>query len=101
MFDRYPDGGGFLPINRPCSGRRWRSLTLLGAVYLLVRGRRDLRLAVLSVWFWVGLSGVALTVETPDYLRAVGMLPVAVLPAGDHPARPAGSLATTVRSEPA
>ena len=44
-------------------------------MYLLVRSRGDLRLAVLSVWFWVGLSGVALTVETPDYLRAVGMLP--------------------------
>jgi hypothetical protein len=27
------------------------------------------------VWFWLGLSGVALTVETPDYLRSVGMLP--------------------------
>src|SRR5205823_9697969 len=38
-------------------------------------GWRDVRLAVLSVWFWVSLSGVALTVETPDYLRSVGMLP--------------------------
>jgi hypothetical protein len=34
-----------------------------------------MRLAVLSVWFWLGLSGVALTVETPDYLRSAGMLP--------------------------
>ena len=75
MFDRYPDGGGFLPIDRPVFGAPLAQLTLIGAVYLLVRGWRDLRLVVLSVWFWLGLSGVALTVETPDYLRAVGMLP--------------------------
>src|SRR5581483_10977348 len=47
----------------------------VGAVFVLVRSVRDVRLAVLSIWFWLGLSGVALTVETPDYLRAVGMLP--------------------------
>jgi hypothetical protein len=75
MFDRYPDGGGFLPINRPVFGAPLAQLVLIGAVYLLVRSWRDLRLAILSVWFWLGLSGVALTVETPDYLRAVGMLP--------------------------
>jgi hypothetical protein len=75
MFDRYPDGGGFLPIDRPVFGPPLAQLVIIGAFYMLVRGWRDLRLAVLSVWFWLGLSGVALTVETPDYLRAVGMLP--------------------------
>jgi hypothetical protein len=75
MFDRYPDGGGFLPIDRPVFGAPLAQLVLIGAAYMLVRSWRDLRLAVLSVWFWLGLSGVALTVETPDYLRAVGMLP--------------------------
>jgi hypothetical protein len=75
MFDRYPDGGGFLPDGKPIFGAPLAQLVLVGAVYLLVRGFRDVRLAILSVWFWVGLSGVALTVETPDYLRSVGMLP--------------------------
>lgn len=75
MFDRYPDGGGFLPTGRPIFGAPLAQLTLVGAVYLLVRGFRDPRLMVLSIWFWLGLSGVALTVETPDYLRSVGMLP--------------------------
>jgi len=75
MFDRYPDGGGFLPTGRPLFGPPLAQLALVGAVYLLVRGLRDVRLAVVSVWFWLGLSGVALTVETPDYLRSVGMLP--------------------------
>jgi hypothetical protein len=75
MFDRYPDGGGFLPTGHPVFGTPLAQLALVGAVYVLVRGWRDVRLAVLSIWFWLGLSGVALTVETPDYLRAIGMLP--------------------------
>jgi hypothetical protein len=75
MFDRYPDGGGFLPINRPMFGPPLAQLALVGAVYLLIRSWFDVRLAILSAWFWIGLSGVALTVETPDYLRSVGMLP--------------------------
>jgi hypothetical protein len=75
MFDRYPDGGGFLPTGRPVFGPPLAQLALVGAAYVVVRGWRDVRLAVLAIWFWVGLSGVALTVETPNYLRAVGMLP--------------------------
>ncbi|HEV7663528.1 MAG TPA: PA14 domain-containing protein [Chloroflexota bacterium] len=77
LFDRYPDGGGFLPrpTTQPLFGQPLAALTLVGAVYALVRGWRDPRLAVISIWFWLGLSGVALTVESPDYLRAVGMLP--------------------------
>ncbi|MBV8715987.1 MAG: glycosyltransferase family 39 protein [Chloroflexi bacterium] len=75
MFDRYPDGGGFLPTERPVFGAPLAQLTLIGLAFVLVRGLRDLRLAILSVWFWLGLSGVALTVETPDYLRSVGVLP--------------------------
>jgi hypothetical protein len=75
LFDRYPDGGGFMPNGRPLFGQPLAALTLIGAVYVLVRAWRDPRLAVIAVWFWLGLSGVAVTVETPDFLRAVGMLP--------------------------
>jgi hypothetical protein len=31
---------------------------------------------VLNIWFWLSLSGVLLTVETPSYLRGLGILPV-------------------------
>jgi hypothetical protein len=75
LFDRYPDGGGFMPTNDPLFGAPLAQLALVGSIYLLVRGVRDIRLAVLALWFWLGLSGVALTVETPDYLRAAGILP--------------------------
>jgi 4-amino-4-deoxy-L-arabinose transferase-like glycosyltransferase len=75
IFDRYPDGGVVVPTNHPIFGPPLAQLALVGAAYVLVRGFRDVRMAVLSVWFWLGLSGVALTVETPNYLRAVGMLP--------------------------
>jgi hypothetical protein len=75
MFDRYPEGGGFLPTDTPLFAQPLAALMLTGLVYTAVRGFRDPRLAVLSIWAWIGLSGVAVTVETPDYLRAVGMLP--------------------------
>jgi hypothetical protein len=75
MFDRYPDGGGFWPTGQPLFGQPLAALALVGAVYALVRAFRDARFAVISIWFWLGLSGVASTVETPSYLRAVGMLP--------------------------
>jgi len=75
MFDRYADGGGFLPTGHPLFGRLLAALTLLGAAYSVLRGRRDTRMAVLSVWFWLGLSAIAVTVETPDFHRAVGILP--------------------------
>jgi hypothetical protein len=75
MFDRYPDGGVVMPTPHAVFVAPLAQITLIGAVFVLVRAWRDLRLAVLSVWFWLGLSGVTLTVETPNYLRAVGLLP--------------------------
>jgi hypothetical protein len=75
MFDRYPDGGGFLPTGRPLFGPPLAALALIAMAFGLVRSVRDRRLAILSVWFWIGLSGVLVTVETPDMIRAVGILP--------------------------
>ncbi len=75
MFDRYPDGGSFLPTGHPLFGMPLAALALVGVFYVVVRGWRDARMAVLAIWLWVGLLGVAATVETPNYLRAVGMLP--------------------------
>jgi Dolichyl-phosphate-mannose-protein mannosyltransferase len=75
MFDRYSDGGGFLPTGQPIFAPPLSALALLAMVFGLVRGVRDVRLAILSVWLSIGLSGVFLTVETPDMIRAVGALP--------------------------
>jgi hypothetical protein len=75
MFDRYPDGGGFLPTGRPIFTPGLAALVLLSIFFTLVPAWRDPRVAVLQIWLWVGLSGVLLTVESPDVLRAVGILP--------------------------
>jgi hypothetical protein len=75
MFDRYPDGGGFLPTGHPIFAPPLAALALMAMVFGIVRGVRDVRLAILSVWLLIGLSGVFLTVETPDMIRAVGALP--------------------------
>jgi hypothetical protein len=75
MFDRHPDGGGLLPSGRPVFPRPIAALALVSVVYGTVRGLYDLRVALMAIWFWVGLSGVLLTVETPNVLRAVGIMP--------------------------
>jgi 4-amino-4-deoxy-L-arabinose transferase-like glycosyltransferase len=74
MFDRYEDGSDFLPTGKPLFPLPLAALTLLGIFYANVRGLRDPRLAILSLWFWLGLSGVVLTVETPAAQRAAGLV---------------------------
>jgi hypothetical protein len=75
MFDRYPDGGGFLPTGEPVFPAPLAALALVSVVYGLVSAWRDARLAILSIWLLVGLSGVWSTVETPNVIRAVGIMP--------------------------
>jgi len=70
VFDRYPDGIDFLPTGRPLFPRPLAALTLLGALYATLRSPRDPRLAILALWFWLGLLGMVLTVETPAVQRA-------------------------------
>ncbi|MCC6627000.1 MAG: glycosyltransferase family 39 protein [Chloroflexi bacterium] len=74
VFDRYRDGSGFLPTSQPLFPLPLAALLLIGAVYALLRSFADPRAAVLSLWFWLGLSGVILTVETPAAQRAAGLL---------------------------
>jgi hypothetical protein len=76
LFDRYPDPFGFYPRDQPALPALPAALALVGAFYVTFRAPSQPRLALLAIWFWVGLSGVFLTVETPDYIRAVGLLPV-------------------------
>ncbi len=77
MLDRYPDGGGFLPLpnGRPLFPQPVAAAVMIAIVFGIVRGWRDVRLSILSIWLMVGLSGVLLTVETPNLIRAVGILP--------------------------
>ncbi len=70
LFDRYEDESQFLPSGKPIFPKILAVLTLLGIFYASARGFRDPRLAILAVWFWIGLSGVILTVETPAAQRA-------------------------------
>ena len=74
LFDRYPDGIDFFPTGRPIFPRLLAALTLLGVFYASFRGVRDERFAILALWFWIGLAGVFLTVETPAAQRAAGLL---------------------------
>ncbi|HLZ10032.1 MAG TPA: glycosyltransferase family 39 protein, partial [Chloroflexota bacterium] len=74
MFDRYPDGVSFLPTSRPAMPSPLGALTIIGIFLVTIRSIRDPRYATISVWFAIGIAGVFLTVETPDFLRASSAL---------------------------
>jgi hypothetical protein len=74
MFDRYEDGVSFLPTARPALPQPLGAITIAGIVYVAVRGLRDRRFAIMAVWYALGVTGVFLTVESPDFLRASGAL---------------------------
>ena len=54
------------------------ALTLLGLAYATAR-IADLRFGILSVWFWGGLLGAALTLDTPSVQRITGAWPAVML----------------------
>lgn len=54
------------------------ALTLLGLAYATGRVG-DLRFGLLSLWFWGGLLGAALTLDTPSVQRLTGAWPAAML----------------------
>ena len=70
MFDRYEDGQSFLQTHSPAFPMPLGAITLVGLAYAVARAWRDSRYAILALWFELGMAGVALTVETPDFLRA-------------------------------
>ena len=53
------------------------ALTLLGLAYATARFFR-LEFGLLSLWFWVGLLGTALTLDTPSVQRMTGAWPAVV-----------------------
>jgi sugar lactone lactonase YvrE len=56
----------------------WASLTLLGLAYSLWK-IRDPRYGLLNIWFWGGLLGPLLTMDTPSVQRLAGAWPALML----------------------
>jgi hypothetical protein len=83
VINQFSDGGGFFPISTGATGGSITTgllavLTLLGLGWCCLRWR-DPRFVLLAVWFWVGFSGVIVTVETPNVQRMAAAVPVVAL----------------------
>lgn len=78
IFDHFRDEGGFWPIDRPVLPPAAAVLVLLGVGWTCLRWR-DPRAVLLALWFLVGLSGVVLTVETPNLHRLAIAVPALTL----------------------
>jgi hypothetical protein len=78
MFNQYHDDGGFFPTDGPITSGLLTILILLGVGWVSTRWR-DPRYVLLALWFWVGLSGVIVTVETPNVQRFATAIPVLAL----------------------
>lgn len=81
LFNRFPDSNYFWPCQRPVFPPLLAPLFFLGLGTATLR-IRDPRYVVLAIWFWVGFSGVVVTVETPALQRmAPALFTLALLPA--------------------
>jgi 4-amino-4-deoxy-L-arabinose transferase-like glycosyltransferase len=81
LFNRYDDKNGFWPTHRPLMWGWLAVLTLVGLGWISLRFT-DPRFVLLAVWFWIGFSGVIVTVDTPSLQRMATAVPVlAFLPA--------------------
>jgi hypothetical protein len=78
MFNQYHDDGGFWPTDRPVMWGLLTVLTLLGLGWVSTRWR-DPRFVLLALWFWTGLAGVIVTVETPNVQRFAAAVPALAL----------------------
>lgn len=74
FLNRYVDHNILWPTDRPLFGPVLAALTLLGVLAATVRGR-DARLLYVSLWFWIGILGVIVTVETPNMHRWATAIP--------------------------
>jgi hypothetical protein len=80
-FNRFPDGGGFWPTERPLLPAPTAVVFFLGLGWTCA-WIRDPRFAILAMWFWVSMIGAIVTIETPNAHRMAG----AVLALGLFPA---------------
>lgn len=81
LFNQTDDNGGFWPTKRPITNGLLSVLILLGMGWTCTRWR-DPRFVLLALWFWVGITGVIVTVETPNVQRLASAIPtLAIFPA--------------------
>ncbi len=81
ILNRYADRNGFWPTNHPLLSGALAMLTVIGLGWVYARPR-DPRFVLLAIWFFVGISGVIVTVETPNVQRMATAIPMlAFLPA--------------------
>ena len=84
LFNRFPDANYFWPCDRPLLPPAFAVLFFLG-LGTSALSLRDPRRVLLTVWFWIGFSGVVVTVETPAFQRmapavlTLGLFPAIVL----------------------
>ena len=81
FLNRYVDQNIFWPTDRPLFPPVLAALTLLGILAATVKAR-DVRLLLVSLWFWIGILGVIVTVETPNMHRWATAIPVLPAPRG-------------------
>jgi hypothetical protein len=74
FLNRYVDHNIFWPTDRPLLPPVFAALVLLGILAATVRAH-DTRLLYVSLWFWIGVLGVIVTVETPNMHRWATAIP--------------------------
>jgi len=78
LFDRYVDGNGFWPTGQPLFSGFLAALFLLGLGWISLRWW-DIPSVAVALWFWVGIAGMVVTVETPDLERMATAVPTLAL----------------------
>ena len=78
LFDRYVDGNGFWPTGQPLFSGFLAALVLLGLGWISLRWW-DTPSVAIALWFWVGIAGMVVTVETPDLERMATAVPTLAL----------------------
>lgn len=74
VVDAFSDGGGLWPHGQPITQPLTAIPVLVGLGWMLLRWS-DPRAVALTLWFWVGVSGMATTVETPNVQRMATAIP--------------------------
>lgn len=75
IFNQFSDNGGFWPTDRPLMPGPLSVLTFLGLGWCCLH-LRDPRYVILATWFWIGITGTIVTVETPNVQRMATAIPV-------------------------
>jgi hypothetical protein len=75
FLNRYVDQNILWPTDQPLFPPALAALVLLGVLAATVKVR-DVRVLLASLWFWIGILGVIVTVETPNMHRWATAIPV-------------------------